>query len=634
MLQKFVFILFFLTAVTSGAATPPQCAQALGRLNGVLEIALEKHAMFSKLDNSIVKRAIKSFINELDVYGLFFLEAERQQFLNQNEKQLTEIRQQVEKYDYQFFQQIHARFIQSFSRVQNYLSALPQKKETIVSRSQISDFAQRQANLKAVKIPKTLEEQNEKLIDWLADGYQDMLQNNYAPPEAFLLLTRLSVRRLEYAKKVAMLDTEELALKALLAGLDPHSTYLNPIKTKEFLRRQAAAYGGIGVTVREVAKGFLLNVLPGSPALEAGIQSGDLLTHVIREGKTILLQGTPPDDLTPLFRGPIGTSITVKVQRSGTPLTFSIVRGKVKTHQKQIATSVVTNSSSNVIGTISFTEFYKGSAQDFAVELKNLTSKNQLQGLILDLRNNGGGSHPDAMDIISFFINGGPGIRIRKIANQNTTFGEDHEIPAGQVIWNGPLMVLINEASASAAELVPLILKNHSRAIIAGGPRSFGKGTAQNTFPLSDPNGEPSGDAIKITEGVFFGPAGTTPNVSGLKPDVVLRKEVLPYGLLHRYPDAAIPQFKIDMALDRHSFFDIQRQEIVDLLNKKFQENKKATAPKQEEQDQELTNTVEVLSHYIQLQNQGLTERPLIITPQNSLPAPLPRRLLVIPGQR
>lgn len=307
------------------------------------------------------------------------------------------------------------------------------------------------------------------------------------------------------------------AIKGMLTGLDPHSSYLNEEDFKELQSATNGQFAGLGleVTMEEgVVK--VISPLSGSPADVAGIKSGDYIIKLDNK----VVQGMELKEAVNLMRGAPGSSITLTVLRKGEtkPLVLNVVRQNISMQ------SVKSKLFDNQYGYIRLTQFQALTYQDMEKALAKLKeqAKTPLKGLILDLRNNPGGLLDSAIQVSDAFLDGKqkneiivytegrlPGSKFTAYAN------------AGDVLNKAPLIVLINGGSASASEIVAGALQDHKRAIIVG-TKSFGKGSVQTVLPLDNKHG------IKLTTALYFTPNGTSIQAKGIMPDIVINEVKMP----------------------------------------------------------------------------------------------------------
>ncbi len=311
------------------------------------------------------------------------------------------------------------------------------------------------------------------------------------------------------------------AIRGMVNGLDPHSTYLNEDDFNDLQMATNGEFGGLGLEVT-MEDGVVKVITPliDTPAFKAGIHSGD---YIIRLGKTSV-QGLELKDAVNLMRGTAGSPIELTILRKGQkkPLVFKLVRQKIEIK------SVQSKLLDNQYGYVRLSQFQALTDKEMEQAIKTM-SKNaggQLNGLILDLRNNPGGLLDSAIQISDAFMSPSKHGKPEMIVyTQGRLAGTKFTAMAnpGDILNNAPMIVLINNGSASASEIVAGALKDNKRAIILG-TRSFGKGSVQTVLPLDDKRG------IKLTTALYYTPSGTSIQAKGITPDIVVEEINIPAG--------------------------------------------------------------------------------------------------------
>jgi carboxyl-terminal processing protease len=308
----------------------------------------------------------------------------------------------------------------------------------------------------------------------------------------------------------------ENAVRGMLAGIDPHSSYLVNEEFDNLQEMTTGEFGGLGVQVG-INNGFITIISPvdGSPADIAGIKAGDIV---------IKIDDTPTTDITidettDLMRGPPGTDIVLTVLREGVDEALEIT----------ITRDIITSSSvrSRFIepgfGYIRISQFVTGTGREINTALENFhLSDTELKGLILDLRNNPGGVLQAAVDVVDAFIS--EGLIVYTEGRETNSYSRFDATPANPS-RGVPLIVLINQGSASASEVVAGALQDHNRAVVMG-TQSFGKGSVQTVLPLANDR------AIKLTTALYYTPSGRSIQARGITPNIIVRQ-----GRLTSLPD-------------------------------------------------------------------------------------------------
>ncbi len=307
-----------------------------------------------------------------------------------------------------------------------------------------------------------------------------------------------------YVEEISDTQLLEYAIKGMIAELDPHSAYLNKEDFAELQANTSGEFGGVGLEV-SLVEGYIKVVTPldGTPSAKAGILSGDTVIRI--DDKPV--KGMGLNKATNLLRGAKGTRVKLTVTREGAdqPLEFDLIRDIIKID------SVRTRLLDNDYFYIRVAQFQVNTGKDVDKILSGQLKKNpNTKGIILDLRNNPGGVLQASVDVVDSFLDGGLVVYTQgRLDNSNVNYNAD----AGDITQGMPLVVLINDGSASASEIVAGALQDHKRAVIMG-TRSFGKGSVQSVIPISNDR------AIKLTTALYFTPNGRSIQAQGIEPDV------------------------------------------------------------------------------------------------------------------
>jgi carboxyl-terminal processing protease len=339
--------------------------------------------------------------------------------------------------------------------------------------------------------------------------FADRDQGHYSVPLSELrtftdVYTRL---KKDYVVKVSDKKLMENAIRGMLAGLDPHSAYLDPDEFRELQIGTTGEFGGLGIEVG-MEDGFVKVIAPidDTPADRAGIKAGDLIVRLNKKP----VKGMSLDDAVNMMRGKKGTNITLTIVREGVekPLTISITRDIIRVQ------SVKAQLLEPEFGYVRITNFQAKTTQSLIDAIEKLKQENggELKGLVLDLRNNPGGVLNGAVGVSDAFLNDGL-IVYTEGRDQNSELR--YSATEGDVLNGAPMVVLINGGSASASEIVAGAMQDDKRAIIMGS-KSFGKGSVQTILPLS------SGAALKLTTARYYTPSGRSIQAEGIEPDIPL----------------------------------------------------------------------------------------------------------------
>lgn len=328
--------------------------------------------------------------------------------------------------------------------------------------------------------------------------------------------------RLGYVEEIDDSTLLEYAIQGMLTGLDPHSAYLTEDAFQSLQDTTSGEFTGLGLEVG-MEDGYVKIISPidGSPAAEAGLRSGDIILKL----GNVPVKGMTLSEAIEIMRGPKGSKIELSIGRPGEsqPLEVTLVRNTIK------VASVRQSWLEPGYGYIRVAQFQSSTGADVRKSLEKLMSQEELKGLVLDLRNNPGGILRASVDVAGLFMNGGNVVYTEgRVANSDTYYDADpHDASDGV-----PIVVLINQGSASASEIVAGALQDHSRAVIMG-TQSFGKGSVQTVLPLSESR------AIKLTTALYFTPSGRSIQAEGIVPDIgVERGTVTTYKTSRRVTEA------------------------------------------------------------------------------------------------
>jgi carboxyl-terminal processing protease len=335
--------------------------------------------------------------------------------------------------------------------------------------------------------------------------------------------------------KVAEKERFSMFMDAVTHTMDPHTDYFAPVDNRYFDETMSGVFYGIGALLQGTSEGSIkiANIVTGGPAWKEGeLKQGDVILKVAQGDKEpVDITGFETDDAVKIIRGDKGTTVRLTVkQTNGTMKTISIVRDEVHIDET-FAKSFIINNGNHKIGFIVLPEFYadfeqangRHSSADMLAEINKLNATG-VDGIILDLRFNGGGSLADAVDIGGLFEPQGPVVQVRS-GDGSIQVDRNHN---GPPVYRGPLAVLVNEYSASASEILVAALQDYGRAVIIGSPSTYGKGTVQRKYDLDDflqgdksAFGGPLGD-LKLTIQKFYRINGGSTQLKGVVPDIIL----------------------------------------------------------------------------------------------------------------
>ena len=325
------------------------------------------------------------------------------------------------------------------------------------------------------------------------------------PLEEIRLFTEVFERiKNSYVEPVDDAELLESAVRGMLAGLDPHSAYLEADAFSDLQSHTSGEFGGLGIEVG-MEDGFVRVIAPidDTPAYRAGVKAGDLIIKLGDQS----VQGMDLSDAVKLMRGKPGSELLLTIVREGEdkPLEIMVKRDVIR------VTSVKQRMLEDSIGYLRITQFQVNTGKDLLKAIERLKGESQLRGLVLDLRNNPGGVLRAAVEVSDSFIDQGLLVYTQgRVANSELRY---NATPKTLVDDNLPLVVLINQGSASASEIVAGALQDHARAVIMG-VDSFGKGSVQTILPLTKKR------ALKLTTARYYTPNGRSIQAQGIVPDI------------------------------------------------------------------------------------------------------------------
>tara|TARA_B100000242_G_scaffold290618_1_gene262347 strand:+ start:151 stop:1284 length:1134 start_codon:yes stop_codon:yes gene_type:complete len=314
----------------------------------------------------------------------------------------------------------------------------------------------------------------------------------------------------EYVDDINQAEMMDSAINGVLQSLDPYSAYMSPELFKEMQTDTKGEFGGLGIEIgMEAGVVKVISPIDDTPAARAGIKSGD---YIVKIGN-VQVQGKSLLEAVKLMRGPVGTSINLTVRRKNIkkPLEFNVTRKIIEI--KSVSSKIIGIDKN--LGYIRLKSFNENSDKQFLKSVKDFEKKSKIKGYVLDLRNNPGGLLNQAINITDYFLDDGEIVSTkgRKVAETRKFFARK-----GDEINGKPIIVLINNGSASASEIFAGALKDHKRAIILG-ENSYGKGSVQSIIPLRN------GGGMRLTISKYYLPSGKSISEVGVTPDILVEEE-------------------------------------------------------------------------------------------------------------
>ena len=313
----------------------------------------------------------------------------------------------------------------------------------------------------------------------------------------------------EYVDDVDQAEIMDSAINGVLQSLDPYSAYMSPELFKEMQTDTRGEFGGLGIEIgMEAGVVKVISPIDDTPAEKAGIKAGDYIVKIGKEQ----VQGKSLMDAVKLMRGPVGTSINLTVRRKNVkkPLEFEITRKIIEV--KSVSSKIISKEKN--IGYIRLKSFNDNSDNQFLESIKKFEKDKKIKNYVIDLRNNPGGLLTQAINITDFFLDDGEIVSTkgRKISETRKFFAKK-----GDEVKGKPIIVLINNGSASASEIFAGALKDHKRAVILG-ENSYGKGSVQSIIPLRN------GGGMRLTISKYYLPSGKSISEVGVTPDILVEE--------------------------------------------------------------------------------------------------------------
>lgn len=521
MFKKWV-VLLLVSLLTLAACKPPQLTPK--DVKNKTEEILKAHVSHKILNCELMKRCLQNYLDELDPTKTYFLEKEIAAWINPTDETLQKALNGIKTANFSLFLEIQTHLLAAIER-----------------RNQIETRLMEQ--------PLPLDVKNEEFKDLGWAGSEEELETR---------LLRIKALRLEVAEKMGSEEKERLlqriqkyrlnreaeligttaeetlkitlshVLKAITSSLDSHTNYFTPAEANQFMIQVQQRLFGIGAQLRDDMNGLTVTrILGNSPASQSNkIKINDKIIAVNKDP----IIGMDISEAVELIRGEKGTLVLLTILRDieedGTKKEekqeIELIRGEVVLEETRLETTFEAFGD-GVIANLHLFSFYQdpkdSSTSDVRKAIEELKAQQNLKGVILDLRNNAGGLLNQAVSVTGLFIHNGIVVSVK----DNTGKVQHLREIEGHPIWDGPLLVLVNRASASAAEIVAQTLQDYGRALVLGDETTFGKGSFQTLTldPIHNPKINPQGE-YKVTRGRYYTVSGKSPQLNGVQSDIVV----------------------------------------------------------------------------------------------------------------
>lgn len=497
----------------------------------VVKYVVEKgHYKKISIDDNLSKNLYYAFIKQLDNQKRFFLKSDIREF----ERYKYLLDDQIKEYDLTFFNLVYQRSKIRIEEAKSYYNEIVnnkfnfnlnenididfEKKEYAKSKSEIKNRWRKQLKFSTLDIASL------KLGDTLS-VINDRIYN-----ESIAIVKKNTEDYFEFITDLDRDDWYSNYLNAFLTQLDPHTYYFQPEDKERFDVNISGKFTGIGARLTKTEGNIkVVEIIIGGPVWKDKLLDvGDIIIKVAQENEEpVDIIGMKIDDAIKLIKGPEKSIVSLTVKKlDGSIKKVQITRALVEL-EELYAKSTLIEEDDIKYGYISLPKFYvdfsnyknRNSAEDVKNEIIKLKN-NGIEGLILDLRNNGGGSLQSVVDMTGLFIEKGPIVQVKSIGNKKQVLYDRNS----EIVWDGPLVVLINEMSASASEILAAALQDYERAVILGSKKTFGKGTVQNVIDLNKfiSNSDFDLGALKITTDKFYRINGESVQLEGVKSDVIV----------------------------------------------------------------------------------------------------------------
>ncbi|MCL7764759.1 carboxy terminal-processing peptidase [Polaribacter sp. Z014] len=503
-------------------------------------ILTRSHFVVKDMNDDFSEYVFTEFIDGLDPNKRYFTQQDIKDF----SKYKYDIDNQLLKEDISFYNLVYERFSNKIKNAKSYYGSLLEhpfnfkKKETIdvdyekvpfaKNENELIDYWRKQLKLSTlIRIEAKLEKQKADVLkdkNFKTKSFDELEKE--ARAEVLKNMDDLYVRIEELEHE----DWFSTFLNTVVGAFDPHTTYMAPSIKERFDQDMSGKLEGIGA--RLVKKGIyteIFELVSGGPAWKEGnLEPGDIILEVAQGSKEPLdIVGMRLDDAIKFIKGKKGTEVrlTVKKKLDGSTKVISITRDVVELEETFVKSSIVEKDGKK-FGIIDLPKFYidfdeqnyRDSAKDMEKEIARLKSEG-VTGLIVDLRNNGGGSLKTAIEISGLFINQGPIVQV-KYRGEDPIIKKDID---PKIQWNGAVVVLVNEFSASASEIFAAAMQDYKRAVIMGGNQTYGKGTVQSVLPINQfTKYDKDLGALKMTIQKFYRINGGSTQIEGVYSDIAM----------------------------------------------------------------------------------------------------------------
>ncbi len=539
------------------------------------------HYSSVQIDDDLSLKIYDDFINKLDPQKRFFTLTD----IKELDRFKYKIDDQIKAYDLDFFEEIHDRYRSRIADAKifvekafennfdfNYTEYIDLDIDSIPFSSDKNQLSERWRKQIKYSILDIISQKNSS----------DSIDDNEIMMNAISTVKKSTNDFFNYVNEIERDDWFSVFLNSFVGQFDPHTFYFKPDDKEKFDVSISGNFDGIGARLSKADGNVkIVDVIIGGPVWKDKLLDvGDIILAVGQaDQEPISIFGMKLDDSIKLIKGPAGTTVTLRIKKLDGQIKDVKIKRDVVELEETFAKSTLISKNSKNYGYISLPKFYadfdnyknRNSANDVKNEIIKLKN-NGIKGLILDLRNNGGGSLQTVVEMTGLFIEKGPIVQVKSIGNRKKILYDRD----AQVYWNGPLVLLINEMSASASEIISAALQDYNRAIIIGSEKSFGKGTVQNIVDLNRfiSNSDYDMGAIKVTTDIFYRINGESVQLEGVESDIVIPDSYMYVFDGERDEKNPIKWDKIGPAkYTKWQSYDEKFKYVTDQMNRKLNQN-------------------------------------------------------------
>ena len=501
----------------------------------------QAHYLDKEIDDDFSEEVFETFIENIDPYKRYFYASDYKDF----SKYKFSIDDSFKNPDLTFFNLVHNRFINRISETKSIYKKILSTPFDFTKQEQFNlDIDE----MEYVNNESELYDRWRRLLKiYVIENYHDEIkddQRKFEKDSAFLIRSNAEIEetvRLDLSQtmdesyrvlqeELQRQDWFSVYINSFVSQYDPNTSYLDPDSRDRFDVDISGNYAGIGAMLRKkIDKVEITEIISGGPAWrDNSLEKGDAILKVRQEDEdeAVSILGMRLSDAVKLIKGEKGTNVYLTVKKvDGSVSEISIKRDIVLLEETYIKSSIVSKNDLKY-GVINIPKFYidfdnqsnRDAAKDLRLEINRLKEEG-VKGLVIDLRNNGGGSLKTVVDMAGMFIKNGPVVQVKYFDKEKQILSDRDR----SILWTGPLVILVNEGSASASEILAAAMQDYKRAIVIGGNQTWGKGTVQVVFPLNRMvRGNTNGDlgALRYTTQKYYRINGGSVQLEGVKSDI------------------------------------------------------------------------------------------------------------------